>query len=912
MKHWPLFGWGNCLWIQPVYTFFAKKNFLTHLSLPWFRHSKYFGYRYWPWPPQPFPTAGKPALTGPKNLLQLLAPLLLLANEPLWAQCDLTLSANVALGHPTQFQWTASGIQSQIPVSTVKQTANLFLRCNTDTTQWLESTLYLDFNPSSANYVDVLYRFDSTLQNGWILRLGDLEDGLKLIERKAGKERIECSGELGYFNKSKSNITLRWVKQNNLMLLLYKDSSWEQYRTLCAAIDTLTMNQNYVGLSIIQTGSGAAGKHRITTYTVTPPRPDKTAPTLQSLQWKTPEWAQLNFSEPIALENKNQLICNFQQADTFYFTNTRTLRAKFPPQPCNREHTVYVQNAKDSAKNIQPLQQRKAFVECTTPVAPYQITFTEIMADPNPTLGYLPPAQYIELKNNSNELLWLNELTLSDAQTTIQLPKYLLQPQQRITLCDVSDTALMRTVPNLLACKLPYINIESETLTLTNSQQQVVHQLHYQQWMHHPSHENGGYSLEHTDSTAPCLDLFQWYSNSHEGGTPSFSNQTPKPFPSVKSPSPNTQIPFQVAYIAATHTDTLCLQFTHPTSQTTPQVYSANGETAHTFTPIPNTAQQYHIQPPLNPGEWIHIVIKNAMSCNAQTLKDTLQKIAFTVSPPLPADIQFNEVLFNAFDHLPDYLEVVNTSNKALQLQGLQLKVLENQQIATLTTLQTQPFVLYPQQIRCYSNNPYRLALANSPTHYFQHQQVKDFPNLPADEATLQLFYPANNVVDEMHYNENMHTPILNSKKGVSLEKTQPNAPSNQPNHWVSATFTAGYATPGAPNSQTATARNNPRRKPFFLEKTIYLVQDDDYITLHHRLPKPGYAVTVSLFSMLGSAIPLNFPKLQVSDEGSLLLPLYQLKNQLPSGNYILHVDAFHPDADICRQNLRLVLIHQP
>ncbi|MEY3781633.1 MAG: hypothetical protein RLZZ510_1616, partial [Bacteroidota bacterium] len=167
------------------------------------------------------------------------------------------------------------------------------MQCNTDTLQWLETNLYLDFNPSSANFLEVLFRFDSALQNGWILRLGDVEDGLKLIERKAGKDRLECTGESGYFNKPKSNITLRWVKQNNLMLLLYKDSSWEQYRTLCAAIDTLQINRNYVGLSITQTGSGAAGKHRITTYSVTPPRPDKTPPTLKSVQWTSPEWAQL-------------------------------------------------------------------------------------------------------------------------------------------------------------------------------------------------------------------------------------------------------------------------------------------------------------------------------------------------------------------------------------------------------------------------------------------------------------------------------------------------------------------------------------------------------------------------------------------------------------------------------------------
>ncbi|MFZ9572103.1 MAG: hypothetical protein ACO3AR_07355, partial [Bacteroidia bacterium] len=82
--------------------------------------------------------------------------------------------------------------------------------------------------------------------------------------------------------------------------------------------------------------------------------------------------------------------------------------------------------------------------------------------------------------------------------------------------------------------------------------------------------------------------------------------------------------------------------------------------------------------------------------------------------------------------------------------------------------------------------------------------------------------------------------------------------------------------------------------------------------SLRHTLEKPGYVVRLSLYSMMGSNIPLNFPKLQVSDQGSILVPIHQLKNQLPSGNYILHVDAFHPDADICSQNLRLVLIHQP
>jgi hypothetical protein len=218
---------------------------------------------------------------------QWLSPILLLAATDSCAQCDFIdpNTANSALGKPSYFSWTSGILQSKIPVNTSKQTINIHQPCSNDSWQWFEATMYLDFNTSSANYVDLLYRFDSSLQTGWVLRLGDVDDGLKLIERKAGKERIECAGEAGYFNKTKSNITVRWVKQHNLMLLLYKDSSWEQYRTLCAAIDTLNPKSNHCGLSIIQTGSGAAGKHRFNTINDKKPLPEKNPPPLKKLHY---------------------------------------------------------------------------------------------------------------------------------------------------------------------------------------------------------------------------------------------------------------------------------------------------------------------------------------------------------------------------------------------------------------------------------------------------------------------------------------------------------------------------------------------------------------------------------------------------------------------------------------------------
>lgn len=93
----------------------CKKNIPTRLSLCWFRHSKYFGYQSSPSRLQPFPIAGKPALTAPKNLLQLLAPLLLLANDGLWAQCDLTLSAGGRSDIPINFNGPRAAYKVKFP-----------------------------------------------------------------------------------------------------------------------------------------------------------------------------------------------------------------------------------------------------------------------------------------------------------------------------------------------------------------------------------------------------------------------------------------------------------------------------------------------------------------------------------------------------------------------------------------------------------------------------------------------------------------------------------------------------------------------------------------------------------------------------------------------------------------------------
>ena len=852
-----------------------------------------------------------------------------MGNSQLVAQCEFLQpqSGIQFMGQPQHFTWKNQSLIGNIPVSTTKQYSTLFANCSMDSNTWLEAQIFLDFNPSSANYLDILFHFDSALNNGWILRLGDTEDGLKLIHRKKSSDFITLKGESGHFNKTKSNMQIRIVKQPQQIIVLYKDSSWEQFKCLGAAIDTMPLNQQCHGLGILQTGSGAAGKQLLKSFYVGPPRPDRSPPNLNKVQWLQPNQAQLQFSEPITIENRNQIICEKMAADTFYLTNNRTIQAIFTPKSCNEPHSIYVQNAKDSANNVQPLQQQTAFVECETPIAPYQITFSEIMADPSPSVGVLPNTQYIELRNNTQQALWLNELTLSDQQTQIQLPKYLLPAQEYALLVPQTDSFYRKKLPHVIPMELPYINIESDQLTLKNKTLHTVHQFNYHRYIHHPSFSNGGYSLEKSDSSCACIDPFLWQSNTQQGGTPGTKNLKTIPYPSPRNPSPINEMSFKIQVIECVSPDTVIIHFNQPLDPNRWNKVKIQTATAEHEFKVVNTQTNHHTQPQvfgaslrlavfpmLLPNQIIEAHISNAFSCMGNALIDSQITLIFGESAPQPKQIQFNEIMFNALEDMSDFIEITNTSNTPLQLQGLQLHVLRPQQSAEIITLHPKPFTLLPKQMLCYSKNGYVIARAYNPNNATQHVTVSNFPDLPASEATLLLVSAQQVALDQTQYNENQHSPFLQTNKGVSLEKTTPNAPSTEATHWLSATHTVGFATPGEQNSHSPSPLTTHRsiKKPFQLQKTCYFMDENDPIQLHHHFQKPGFVITATLFSMQGSRIITPLKLVEVSASGVLLIPTQSLSNYIPNGNYLLHIEAFHPDADICTQNLRLVLLRNP
>lgn len=76
-----------------------------------------------------------------------------------------------------------------------------------------------------------------------------------------------------------------------------------------------------------------------------------------------------------------------------------------------------------------------------------------------------------------------------------------------------------------------------------------------------------------------------------------------------------------------------------------------------------------------------------------------------------------------------------------------------------------------------------------------------------AREATLIIFDESGAALDSVAYSQSWHSPLLTDLTNVALERISADGDSNSPANWTSAEASAGFATPGEPNSVSPDGR---------------------------------------------------------------------------------------------------------
>ncbi|MDR1380432.1 MAG: lamin tail domain-containing protein [Tannerella sp.] len=261
-----------------------------------------------------------------------------------------------------------------------------------------------------------------------------------------------------------------------------------------------------------------------------------------------------------------------------------------------------------------------------------------------------------------------------------------------------------------------------------------------------------------------------------------------------------------------------------------------------------------------------------------------------------PLGIVINEILPDPFAGGSEYIELYNRSNRPLSLSGLSIAI--RRPDGSLSA--HYPLSAVRETIRPDSYAVLTKQAGGVADFYFTSSQEAIYetklPALNNEGATVVLFRTSGEtVIDEVSYSEKWHDVSIKNMKGVSLERISPEADSQDPANWTSATAEVGYGTPGYKNSQY---RNGDSGNSTFIGTPGY-VPGFDYYLLAYRTGKPGYRCRAEVYSTGGKKMAEILNNQLIAQEGEFRWDGKGLDNgRLSPGVYIFYAELYHSDGN--------------
>jgi hypothetical protein len=173
--------------------------------------------------------------------------------------------------------------------------------------------------------------------------------------------------------------------------------------------------------------------------------------------------------------------------------------------------------------------------------------------------------------------------------------------------------------------------------------------------------------------------------------------------------------------------------------------------------------------------------------------------------------------------------------------------------------------------------------------------ECEKLPAMNNDNGDVVLFSGDGRIIDMMSYRENMHFSLLKDNEGVSLERIDPEKPSDDSRNWHSAAETAGFGTPGRKNSESfpdSLIRGNIKIEPevFFPGQGTANAQ----AKIFYSFDKPGMVGNVRIFSVNGMPVRYLANNVSLSTSGYFIWDGTNEKGSIAStGYYIVSFEVF-------------------
>ncbi|MCX7863057.1 MAG: lamin tail domain-containing protein [Bacteroidales bacterium] len=786
------------------------------------------------------------------------------------------------------------------------------VKINNDSTEW-QAWINLKISPSSNNNVRYyLLSNNSDLTKplkGYYILIGEdgSNDAIKFFYQDSTTSTLLATGQLGYVANN-PQVRIKVIRDIQANWRIYAD-----YVGGSAFVLENTINHNAFIDSIVFTGvickfstSYAKSKFFFDEFYTGPVQIDTIKPTLVDVLVVDSLHIDLLFSEGISLQtaqNTSNYVVNNNIGTPVTAVrdnlNAALIHLTFStPFTSGQEYTIAFFNLTDLANN--PIPQPLAANFMWYYPAMFDVVINEIMADPTPKVQ-LPEFEYVELYNRSAYDLELKNWIFKINNTTIPLPSFKLQSGKYVLLAHASAVSSLQQYGAVLP-------VFSSTSVLTNSgaflqlkykDGKIIHFVEYSdKWYKNTSKDDGGWSLEQIDPNNPCGSETNWTaSKDAKGGTPGAIN-------SVNSSNSDTYKP-DVLRAVLWNNDSLIVTFNETvlTSSLQPQNYIVShgigNPTSVSFIDLSQKKVLLTFSGVQFLPDTIYTltILQGISDCVGNITQQNITVQFGIGSPILPGDIVINEVLFYEPTGGTDYVELYNKTSKIFNLKDLKLVTLDSlQQISVIKPLTNEGFYLFPNDYVVITKSLSKVMQFYTTPYPKKVLEMSDFPALKSTGDRLTFVNNSLQVIDDFQFSESMHFQLLNSFKGVALERIHPSLPTQEPKSWHSASQNVGFGTPTYQNSQFSMFQNFDGE--ITVEPEIFspdLDGKDDILYIRYKFPEAGYVANAQIFDSKGRLIRKLVRNELCGIEGYFTWDgLSDAKTKAEIGMYIVYIEVFH------------------
>ena len=382
--------------------------------------------------------------------------------------------------------------------------------------QW-EFWTNLEFNTSSANYVDIYLMADqsnlmSAGMNGYFVRIGGTTDEISLFKRVAGTATKIIDGADGVTNTSNNTLKIKVKRTSANDWTLERDITGvgTSYFAEGSVNDASVNSSSFFGISITQSTASFILKHFFDDFYIGPIIYDVTPPVLLSASVVNSTALDVLFNEALDPTSAS-LSSNFSISPTLAITsatvdgsNPALVHLLLSTAISNGStYTLSTNNIADIALNASGSQSTQFTYLVGEAPMKGDVIINEFVCDQSPVVG-LPEVEYVEIFNKSTKYFDLTGWKLGDASSDGTLLSGWLYPGEYKILCSTGNIDTF-TIQALGVSSFPSLNNAGDDIVLKDNNGNLLDKITYtDNWYQDPAKMEGGYSIELINPNDPC------------------------------------------------------------------------------------------------------------------------------------------------------------------------------------------------------------------------------------------------------------------------------------------------------------------------------------------------------------------------------------------------------------------------